>query len=221
MKSLTLFPFKKVFVKNVYISNLIYKKCACIKCLSLLIVLISFSTSQLWAQEKNQFWIRAGYLNSTTSVRSSATILIGIPTIESKAGFYAGLTYEHSLSKIFISQIGLNFQQKGYTYHKLSENIIANSVYNYIGITPMISIEPIKNFSLLLGPEMNFLVGRSSSLSASRSIEFGLTSRATYQFHRTGISVGYFKGLTPYSEDVFQFVNQNWQIGLIYLLSGK
>ncbi|SOD88909.1 PorT family protein [Spirosoma fluviale] len=188
----------------------------------LAIVLIMFSSSQLRAQKENSFTIRAGYLHSSTHVEIANSLLIGIALVKAKPGFYIGLAYEHLLSTLLTSQIELNFQQKGQRLGNYAGDMPINLNYNYIGLTPTIGIQPMSNLSFWVGPEVNLLVGKSSSWPHSNSIEVGLVGRVRYQFRRMGITGGYFKGLTVHDRSTtktYAFTNRNWQVGLSYLIS--
>lgn len=193
--------------------------------LSLLtLALTLFSCSSLWAQKANLFGTRAGYLQSSTIIDITNPLTIGIGPVETKPGFYVGLAYEHSLSNLLTSQIEINFQQKGQLYQNFPREANQRNTYNYVGITPTIGVRLIKQLTFSIGPEMNILVGKSTIWSKSRLIELGVVGRGRYQFNRVGITGGYFRGLTVYDQsptNTYAFTNQNWHVGLLYLLRKK
>lgn len=175
-------------------------------------------------QSKDRLNVGAGYSYSDAIVGIENTLLIGIAPIKPKSGFYVSLAYEHQLTGLFTTQIELTLQQKGYRYESFVEQQLVPVRYTYIGINPTIGIKPVKKLSFLIGPEVNLLISESSSLSKSKPIEIGLTSRGRYQFSRVGVTGGYFKALTFYElsrTGTYSFTNQNWQVGLTYQLGPR
>lgn len=190
----------------------------------LLLVLILLSCSPLWAQKANLFSVRAGYLESSTIVDITNTLLIGLAPLKTKPGFYVGFAYEHPLSTWFTSQIELNFQQKGHQFRGFPKEADMRSRYNYIGVTPMIGIKLIQKLCFLIGPELNLLISKSATWPDSKHAELGLVGRGRYQINRVGITGGYFRGLTVFDRSpthTYSFTNQNWQVGLVYQVSKR
>ncbi|MBC3795391.1 outer membrane beta-barrel protein [Spirosoma utsteinense] len=198
---------------------------------SIAFLLISMLLGNLSArsQSVSQFSIQAGYLYSTPTFTRTTYYLIGLPDFEPKPGFYAGISYEHSLSPLVTSQIEFTYQQKGHTVKNAFPDEKFGNAFRYLSITPMVGITPIKNLRFLIGPQINWLIDRSingaetsQSKSANRRFEFGLMGRGSYQFYRVGLSVSYFEGLTAYyKSNFFYLTNQNWQLGLHYQLDKK
>lgn len=196
---------------------------------SITILFISALISNLPAlsQSVNRFSIQAGYLYSTSTLTQTTTYAIGLPNFEPKPGFYAGIAYEHLVSPLLTSQIELIYQQKGHVRWIPFVDQTSTNTYRYFGITPMVGIRTLKNLRFLIGPQVNWLINKSITgletqlmKAVNRRFEFGLMGRGSYQFHRVGLSVSYFKGLTAYYKpDFFYLTNQNWQLGLLYQIN--
>jgi hypothetical protein len=197
------------------------------KSIAILFISVLVGNLPALAQSANRFSIQAGYLYSTSTFTQTTTFAIGLPNFDPKPGFYAGLTYEHQLSTLLTSGLELTYQQKGYISRIPYVNPASINTYRYLGITPMLGIRLIKNLRILLGPEVNLLVNKSTRgletqplTDANRRLEVGLVGRASYQFNRVGLTAGYFKGLTAYYKpDFYYLTNQNWQLGLFYQLN--
>lgn len=196
------------------------------KSVTTLLICVLVSSNSILAQSINRFDVQVGYLYSTSTLTPTTTYAIELPNINSKPGYYIGLTYEHQLSTLLTGGLGLTYQQKGYIGQipYISESVNA---YRYLGIAPMAGVRLIKNFRFLIGPQLNLLVNKSTNgletqplTNVSRRLEFGLVGRVSYQYNRVGLTASYFKGLTTYFKtDFYNLTNQNWQLGLYYQLN--
>lgn len=179
------------------------------------------------AQSINRLSAQAGYLYSTHTLTPTTYLIDGLPDSDFKPGFYVGLTYEHQLSTLLTSGLNLSYQQKGDIGGSAYIKPRTINTYHYLGVTPMIGIRPIQNLRFLIGPQLNFLVNKSTSnlrtyrlINVNHTLEFGLLGRISYELNRVGLSASYFKGLTAYyTTDSYYSTNQTWQLGLFYQLN--
>jgi hypothetical protein len=174
------------------------------------------------AQSKSNFGVRAGYIYSTTEVKTTGNTL-RLEGIDPKGGYYAGLMYGYAFSDRWLGRFELDYQNKGQVSKNQNGAVVAKNNYNYLGITPTIGVRAFKNLSFLAGPEINILLSKNTRWADAQPVEFGLVGSGSYQINRALLNIGYFKGLTSYDKtsivaSSFDFVNQNWQIGLTYLL---
>lgn len=174
------------------------------------------------AQSKSSFGVSAGYLYSTTRVNTTSSTL-RLEGIDAKGGYYAGLMYRYSFSNRWLGRLDVDYQNKGQVTRNQNGILVRNNTYGYLGITPTIGINAFKNVFVLVGPEVNVLLGKNTKWDNAQPVEVGVVGKGTYQLNRVLLNVGYFRGLTSYDRtsivlSSFDFLNQNWQIGLTYLL---
>ena len=196
------------------------------KAIATLLVTVFISNAPILAQSISRFSLQAGYLYSVSTLIRTSPVLISLPDVVAKPGFYAGITYDHQNSTGFTTQLELTYQQKGHINPVTYTNPTSTTTYRYVSITPMAGLRLIKNLRFLVGPQLNLLINRSISglealplTRADHRLEFGVVARASYQVNRVGLRASYFKGLTAYYQpDFYYLTNQNWQLGLFYQL---
>ncbi|MBD2705787.1 PorT family protein [Spirosoma sp. BT702] len=171
------------------------------------------------------FGIRAGYQRVATDIAIS-TIggVYNSRGIAPRSTFYGGGFYQQSLNRWLVFRLELNYQQKGLEYLDQNVKPTVQQRLHYVGLTPLIGINPLPNLSVLIGPEGNQLVKDSSPSPTNeiKSIELGLTARISYTYKWIGLEAGYFKAFTGYqnlkSVD-FESTSKNrsWQVGLLVI----
>lgn len=193
-------------------------------CLLTMVVAVLISTT-LQAQDKSGlFAIRAGYLYSDNWIKQVPGNLLLKPDIDSKPSFFSGVSYTKVISDKTTSRNEINYQNKGMVIQQL-HNGLPNKVtynYNYISLESTIGFNIFKNFTLSLGPGINFLINKMDEEQNGKNIEIGFVTQGSYRIHRLEFSMNYFRGLNNYSEVTkvdpgFKFFNQNWRLGIGYV----
>lgn len=196
------------------------------------LVILSFLTSTIVlgqvSSKHSYFGVRAGYLRASTNITSSpeGSSLRGLAPLNS---FYGGVFYQHTLPSRIAYRVELNYQQKGNEAQDQNGTVAYQRKFQYVGLTPLIGITPISGLSLLVGPEVNFYFGKKAFDRNAPLAEFGISGRVVYRHKWIGIEAGYFKGINEYNsitiknspiiggDTRFNFRNQTWQVGLIFV----
>lgn len=197
---------------------------------SLIILSLVTSTVVLGqvSSKHSYFGVRAGYLRASTDLTSSpeGSDLRGVAPLN---GYYGGVFYQHNLPNRITYRVELNYQQKGNEAQDQNGNVSYQRKFQYVGLTPLIGVTPISGLSLLVGPEVNFYFGIKAFDRNAPLAEFGISGRVAYRYKWIGIEVGYFKGISKYNsvtiqnnpaiggDTRFDFKNQTWQVGLIFV----
>lgn len=191
------------------------------KLVKLILTICIFINAFAQAQSINRLTAQAVYLYSLTHLTSTTYSLIGLPEVKLKPGFYAGIAYTHQWKNRLIGGFEVGYQNKGFAQRDYINDRNISITYHYLSITPLIGISPLKGFDVLVGPQLNVLLSKSVRVGDNdKPVEFGLAGKLRYQYHRFGLTAGYFKNLTVfYRSGDYYLINQNWQVGLQYQLN--
>ncbi|MCX6218463.1 outer membrane beta-barrel protein [Spirosoma sp.] len=201
-----------------------YLMIACISILSANLGLGQSTGSQ------NYFGIKGGFQRVTTDVFISASgNTYSNKGYAPRDAFYTGIFYQQGFGKRFAYRIEANYQQKGYAHYDQNSDVMYQNRFHYVGLTPLIGFYPITNLSLLVGPEVNWLVKNSvyspyspTPAGNNRPVEVGLTARVAYRYKWIGLEVGYFNAFNEYLflpgvDSDTKFKNRTWQAGLFII----
>ncbi len=182
------------------------------------------SYAQRRSSSSANFWgIKAGYLFSDTQLKANRdnVALSGIRPID---GYYIGGYYQRTEGKRWRSRFDFSYQAKGHRIHGPSGDEATNR-YRYLGITPTLGFIPFKNVCIYTGPEATVLITKKTTFTEASRLEFGFVGGMGYEHRRVGVTVTYFRGISKYEvyqgtgfsrPTAFNFLNQNWQLGLTY-----
>lgn len=179
-------------------------------------LLAQWPTNEL-SFKKSGTALHAGINYSMTTVHQENPIVL--QGLKSKIGYYIGGLYYHDLSSILTSRVDLSYQLKGTVATNPIGRPSIDADYHYISLTPSIGVKPFKRLTLLIGPQVNWLVAKHNVLGKGKIIELGVVGQLSYQLSLIHIEIGYFGGLTTYDRiDLINasFYNQNWQTGVSY-----
>ncbi len=115
----------------------------------LLSLLLSFSTG--YSQTK--FGIKAGMNISNAHFEFNY-----LSNYTNKIAYNAGVLSEITISKLFIFRPELIYSKKGFGFPSAGTSGSGNLNYHYINMPVLLGIKPIKQLSILLGPEFGYLL---------------------------------------------------------------
>lgn len=182
-------------------------------------------------QSKNELGLRAGVNYSLSTVTNyygnnstPTTVLWGV---RPKAGFYVGSTYSRDLATDrILFRFDATLQTRGAGSIDLSGKSVINARYYYLGLSPQIGLHITPKLTLTTGLETNLLVAKQMAWGSGSPFELGTVLRATYAFGPFKAELGYVRAFNRYDQLVgsalyggpfiFDFYNQNWQVGLLY-----
>jgi outer membrane protein with beta-barrel domain len=98
-----------------------------------------------------------------------------------RAVWYAGCMADIDINRQFFFQPGLSYSLRG--YHRNADalgNPSANIGYNYLSAPLLIGYKPVKNLSLLLGPEPGYMLFARSHSGGST---YNFTRNVNYRFN--------------------------------------
>jgi hypothetical protein len=121
-----------------------------------------------------------------------------------KVGFHAGGMMQTRLSEKIIFQPELLFSQKGFEAPSISFIENQTESLNYISIPLLLRYKTGKNFSILLGPEVGFLVSATSKtgdlklnvIDSYKKVDLGIDLALAYKIKHIGLDVRYNYGVT-------------------------
>jgi hypothetical protein len=121
-----------------------------------------------------------------------------------KVGFHAGGMMQTRLSEKIIFQPELLFSQKGFTAPSISFIENQTESLNYISIPVLLGYNAGKNFSILIGPEVGFLVSATSKtgdlklnvIDSYKKVDLGIGLALAYKIKHVGIDIRYNYGVT-------------------------
>jgi hypothetical protein len=155
-----------------------------------------------------------------------------------KVGFQAGGIMHTRLSEKIIFQPELLFSQKGFEAPSISFIENQTESLNYISIPVLLGYNTGKNFSILLGPEVGFLVSATSKTGdlkfnvtdSYKKVDLGIDLALAYMIKHIGLDVRYNYGVTNLGKVLIRdrdgnttygatTKNRMLQIGVFYSLS--
>ncbi|MGL1888998.1 MAG: PorT family protein [Reichenbachiella sp.] len=216
---------------------------------NLIALIFLFISASAYAQSLVQFGIRAGtnYVNNVLVPNDT-----GEPQANSyRLGYHVGIQTRIKLNdKLFLSP-ELLFNSKGYKSEDIAGSTPAGEGkinYNYLSVPILLEYRPISRLSLLIGPELNYLLSAKAKYESEtidllefwenfvdyNKFDLGLGFGTEYLLtDELTIGVRYFHGLTSIfdanvfltdeqgnvvSEDKIRNLNRTFQLSISYIL---
>lgn len=203
------------------------------KKISITTFLVSFFVFHSFAQVS--FGAKAGL--NVSSVKN-----LGSAENKTRVGFNGGLLTEIKISKKFIVRPELLYSIKGNRFPATPFNGGGTLSLNYVSVPLLAGFHPAEKFSILLGPEFNFLINANSKFDGAnhdgtknfRKFDLAIDLGAAYNFTKAlGVELRYSYGFedladVTYTDQAGNDIgtdrigsNRVFQLGVFYKFSGK
>ena len=199
----------------------------------IIIFLLSFLLSFTIGYSQTKFGIKAGMNISNANFKFDIT-----NDNSNKIAYNAGVLIEIPLSKLFIFRPELIYSKKGFSFPPSGNSGGGNLNYHYINMPILLGIKPIKQLSILLGPEFGALLNANSRFDKTnhnvsdnfQKLDLGISAGLCYSIKSNfAIEMRYTRGfnllLKPtawtdssgnYLNTIRSGSNRIFQIGFIY-----